>query len=417
MEQQTEDEKAASENKVETPVDRVAEIANEKLAEIEAAKENPEPKGAGAESSPEKPKTEEKTKDEIESIKKSTQARIDELTSEIYEERQKRDEDKKLVTVLEEEVRQLRGSLEKSGTLKTDEATTKESVTQRWSQYQQEDAAKPYAERREMSKEDLETFLVEDQVAGYEWMIARDKRRDRELNEAVSKKQDETKKTKEDLSQKEFVEKQNQAKSRLLQKYPDLNISKSVLDVAKEMFSEEEFAIFTGSDAELSAEDLDRKKTLMEESRTKIIARIRKDNKTYDEMMKIIESDEKKYVESANGPELVMLELDKRLGRKYYTEEELQKAKDEAAKAERDRRQSIDQSNPPSGPGGSTAVRSDFQKGPQYKEGLALFLQAGSRAGKNWTEQDYIKVLERRKAIPGANVMDEADAKAAGRTK
>lgn len=423
--------------KVETPKDPIAEVAQAELAKI-AEEQKEESKDASSDTPSEKEKIEDKKdeKDEegskpddkeaskIEKIKEATQKRIDEITKEVYEERNKREQDFKLISVLETEIKQLRGQLEKGGVIETDSVRARKEVEGQWDKYVQEDADKPWAERREMTKEELEDFFVEDNVAAQEWLVERRFRRQQELDASIEKVKQEKEKAEEKPKEPEgdFNKQLTESRQKLLDKYPDLNIGDRRLELAKEIMEPEDFAKVNTSDASLTREQLAEKYEIVRKYGEQIDGTIRKENKTFDEMMKIIESDPDKYTKSATSPELVMEEMEKRLSsdedeKETYTKEDLEKARKEAAEAEQERIRSIDNGNPPSGPKGSKkTVKNSFSESPNYQKGLDEFLKAGQKRGKKWTEQDYIEILEYRQKIPGANKLDEEDAAKAGVT-
>ena len=428
MEQQKEGESAEGtpkEGEEQKPeLDKVSEIALKAQEDLKTEEQKPEAKDAGEGTPPDKKKTEaegkeENAKDEqIEQIKKSTQARIDELTKEVNEERRSRDEDNKKSEALEEEIKSLRQRLEKDGVIDSDEKVTEKSVKANWDKFVSEDAEKLFAERREMSKEDLEDFMIEDSVAAQEWLIERRFRREKELDFAKTSKQEQEAL----LSQEEYDNQVGESRRKLLTKYPDLEISKRRFEVAKEVMTEEEYTKVNVPDGNLTEKAQKEKYAIIGKYAEQMDTAIRKENKTYDEMMKIIESNKDKYLNNPKGPEMVMLELDKILSESSsekvpptYTVEEVEKIKREAAEAERERLESIDNGgNPPSGGQGDPSMKKGFQNTPQYKEGLTEFLKVARIKGKDWTEQDYLDVFNRRDTIPGANLMEKEDAKKAG---
>ena len=143
-----------------------------------------------------------------------------------------------------------------------------------------------------------------------------------------------------------------------------------------------------------------------------ILAALKAENKEFSTMMEIIESDRKKYTESVNGPELVMAEMEKRLGKseekKTYTLEEVEQAKREAAEMERNRLSGIDEGMSSTTKSTSTATTTGKPKGFS-QEGLEKFIEAGKRAGEAWSEKDYIDILNRRESIPNVDVYGAKD--------
>ena len=362
-------------------VDKVSQIAHAKMAEINKEKESKEgsekkeeSKDASSESSPEKEKTEEKEpkkeevkepekeekpETEVDKIKKSTQARIDTLSGKLKAEENARKKDTEKMAELQKQIDDLK-------------EVTKESEDDIYDRIVEEDKDLPIAKRREMSESDLEEFLLDDYSKATQWIIRRDMRREKDIEKAT--KTEETKK-----ETKEFVEKTNDSMDVLVKKYPKIDVHERAQALIKEGKSEAEA--------------------------TKIM---RSENKDFDMMMGIIESDNGKYSDPKTGPALVLAEMDKRMKPeevKTYTAEEVESARKEGAEMEKQRRESIDEGSTSNFAGIPPVSSTD----PGYQEGLKEFLKVSNKGKLGWTEKDYQDRLRYRSGINGVNALDKVD--------
>lgn len=403
-------------------VDRVSQIAEEQMAkfaeedkakaEAEKSKQE-ESKGASAESSTEKEKTKEESK-QAEDEKQKAASEQDDKSKEVKEEdKSKEDRIKDKVDKRKDELqKEIDALIAKRESLKTDvgeldkandkikdlegrlnkleqpgkEQETRDAVANRYDKklkaYLEEDKDKPFEERREMTDEDLEEFLLENNVRAVQWISKRDIRRDKEL--AVIEA--EVAKSGNDGQQaaKDFLAKQEESRKKLYGAYPGLDISV-------------------------------RGKQLIAEGKTKeeALKILREENKEFSLMLDIVAEDEKKYQNSVNGPELVLEEMNKRLGKKAddgkktFTAEEVEQRVKEAQEMERKRLSGIDEGAGASTRSGQQQSASNGTKPNGYsEEGRDAFIKAGKMSGETWTEKDYIETLERRNAIPGVNIRD-----------
>lgn len=239
--------------------------------------------------------------EKIKSIKEQSQKRIDEIKGELLAERNKRSQDSEIVKKLEAELaemkKQIQPRLAEDNKAKIDRIA-KEQIAK----FVEEDKGKSFDQRREMSKEDLESWLLDDIEAATEWITNRTLRRgkDKERLEKELSSNGEASKLAND-----FVEKQNASLKKLVSKYPDINLKTVNLNDVLWKTDEEVEQLMKG------------------ESKNAIMA------------VKLCNQNPKKYLERVDGPELVMQELDRinNKSKKIYTltEDELQeKIKEEA---------------------------------------------------------------------------------------
>ena len=362
------------------PVDRVAEIAKEAVVKMEeTAKEEKiteetkkeESKDASSESSTETEKTKE-GKTEVDKVKHGMQKRIDELTKEKNEEKEKREADSQKLADMESNLADMKQKLEADKVIPSDADVIEQEKQDLINKAITEDAEKPEAERREMSEDALEEWLLSDYSKATQWIIKRDIRREKESTAKPVEKDKAT----DDLD-KVHVE----SRAKLTTKYPKTDVRERGTELKKSGKTNDE-----------------------------VTAILRKENKTFDLMMEIVQSDPKKYAEVANGPELVMQEMDKRLSKdtkQSYTAEEVEEIKKETAKMERDRLAGVDSSFGDSGKSGGSggAGGSDTPQGYSEK-GLALFIKA-HRGEKD--RNDYIKTLNYGNNIHNSKEMDQED--------
>lgn len=285
-----------------------------------------------------------------------TQKRMDVLSGELKAEKEGRRQDAETIRILESNIAALKGDLEKSGSVPTESAKQKQTDAERYATMAEEDKALPKNERREMSKEDLEEFILEDMVGATEWISERDYRRRQERE--VRKSSHTAATTIAEKSKKFFTE------------FPKCN---------QEARQKELEA--TGMTADKAIE------TVMAE------------NPDFKLMMELLR-DNPSFRDPNSGPELLAAEMKKRNSagttgkpnKDGYTQEELDQAKADAIKAEQERLSRID-----TGLSNSTVNAPDVPGTPLYKEGLRLFIMAGKRKGQTWTEADYKDTLQHGK--------------------
>jgi DNA-binding protein Fis len=255
-----------------------------------------------------KAKEDKLTPDEkLKRTQEATQKRIDEVISELKAERAERQQDKEKIAELETQLKSL-----SEPKVKEDKASRiKEAADQRVSKYLEEDKGKPREQRREMSKEEIEEWLLDDMVEAQEWLTERNLRR-REERTLIEQSIDEEPRKKAD----EFVNSQQESLKKLVAKYPSV------------MPTPERLSQLRGK----TKEEID-----------DILA---SENEDYRIMLEIVRSNPKKYLASVDGPEQVMVEMDKRKGSKKtitLTEEEMNQRIKEAAVAEAQRIAALDE--------------------------------------------------------------------------
>lgn len=254
-----------------------------------------------------KKKKAESPEEKIKRIQEQTQRRIDEISSELKEKDAKSAEK---IKQLEAELAELK----KPKQIEDAKSQQKRLLDERLAKYVEEDKSKPRVERREMSKDELDEWFLEDPISATEWMNERTLRRvdDRKsIQKELEKPRDE-----ERLAQ-DFIEKQNQSLAKLGAKYP------SVVRLGVEFN-----AVFGKSDAEVD-------RLMANESDEARMA------------IKLVNSNPRKYLEQVDGPEQVMAELDKHFQKKAktitLTEEELQARLDARAAQEAERLANLDE--------------------------------------------------------------------------
>lgn len=239
-----------------------------------------------------KRKKDESPDEKIKRVQEASQKRIDEIKSELLSEREK----------TSKEIAAFKAELEELKKPKQQEDAQKDSKrleSERIAKYVDEDKLKPKEDRREMSKEDLEGWYLEDPLGATEWIQDRTLRRSEERKkiEAEAEKSKQLPVQAKQLAD-EFISKQNESKAKLFAKYPGANPSKEL--IAK-----------TKTDLGLP---LDR--ILTNDELSKINKALCDKSEEYRLVQAIVAEEPKKYLESTNGPELVMAEIEKRLGKK-----------------------------------------------------------------------------------------------------
>jgi len=302
-------------------------------------------------------------------IHESTQKRIDELVGELKSLKDERSKDVERIDRLEKEKADLEKRLSAPKEREDEVSLLKKAETERLRKYLDEDKTKPLAERREMSKEDLEAWLLEDYVSANEWLSERSIRRSQERG-------DDSRKLNEAKKFKALSVKQDESAKRSEARHPELNVDKRM--------------------AELKAQG---------KSENEIHTTLCKENPKYRIAMEIIAEDAAKYFGAENGPELIAEEMEKRL--KAESEKKEQKPREseeekearirrEAAEDERQRLARIDESIDPSKKSSSSSKeKTDFEKKQE---------EIARRAGMS--PERLKAVNERRSKIPGLAVKD-----------
>lgn len=250
----------------------------------------------------------ESPEEKLKRTQEATQKRIDEVIGELKAERAAREKDNKKIAELESQLE----SLTKPKKEEDKASKVKQLVEKQIADYLKEDENVPRETKREMSREELEDWLLEDYVAATEWLTDRNIRRNKDKASIISSLDSEPKKRAE-----EFINKQQESLKKLVARYPEVMPSPERMEKLKGKKPEE-------IDGILASE-----------------------NEDYKLMLEIINEDKKKYLESIDGPEQVMAEMDRRKGKTSktitLTEDELQQRIKDAAVAEAQRIANLDE--------------------------------------------------------------------------
>jgi hypothetical protein len=329
-------------------------------AEVKTEEKQPEPV---PEKKEEEPKL--KAEDKVGKRKEEVQREIDELVSK----KKALENEVGDVSQVKRELAELRTKLQQLEKPKQTEDLTvllKKSEQERITKYLTEDKEKPRDQRREMAKEDLDEWYLEDPTSATEWINERSLRRGEERT------QDKQKVVVQGKAE-EFLTNQARSRDKLLAKFPQINVESRARELQGQGKSPQEIH-----------------QTLM------------KENQHYRLCHEIATSDSK-YLEREDGPELVMYEIERRLtsegnGKKVYTAEEVERIKSEAIESERKRLEGLDVGvRSTTGAKESSKPLTDFEKRQ---------LEIAKKAGM--TEVQLNKVKERRALIMGANIFDES---------
>jgi len=302
------------------------------------------------------------------------QKRIDELVGEIKTLREEKSQDKETLSKLETALQELRTSKEKNPEKIKQEVTRLEK--ERIGKYLEEDKSLPREQRREMSKEELDDWLVEDLAAAQEWIADRQLRRRDERTSDIQR-MEKGEGAEEARSRAEVVvRKQKESQARVVARHPELNISSRLAELraAGKTPSEAQSIIFA------------------ENKKVKIVA-------------DILKEDGDKYVLAENGPELLAAEMERRLGSaKSETQEEREtRIAEEAAEAERHRQASADSGLTPRGKGGEAAssLQSEFEKEnpAMYKKHLDIWRKNFPKISESELRSRLEKRLKERRSI------------------
>lgn len=267
----------------------------------------------------------------------SIQKRIDELVGDLKAEKADREQDKKKINDLESELKTLRGQVDRNP--EKDGQALAKLQSDRIKKYETDDKALPREQRREMSREDLEEWMVEDMVAAQEWIAERQMRRrdDRAEDEKQVKKPELDRATKEKGNA--ILKKQDESSARVIKRHPELDTTKRMAELRNQGKSEDELRAII----------------YKENPKVKMFMEIMKEEP--DDML------------SENGPELIAAEMEKRLKIKPAESDE-DRIRDEAAESERQRQAEIEaglQSTRGGGP------KQEGNKDPLYLKQLEIW--------------------------------------------
>jgi unconventional prefoldin RPB5 interactor 1 len=264
--------------------------------------------------------------DRIKKVKEESQKRIDEIHNKLKE---LEDKSSKESRTLKLELETLRKEKESP---KSDDIAyiIEKEESERIKKYLEEDKSLPREKRREMSKDELNDWMLEDTVEATAWINRREIRRE------IDKRQNFVIKQKEGLSKKLFRE-QTASYAKVVLEHPELNIKSRMLDLKNQGKTEEE------------AESI-----------------IRSENKKYDLILKIADENPDWKFEP-NAPEMAAKEMAKRISKesesdnKSETDKIIEKlqARIEALETEKARESSFDEgvnSNLPGNPKGKSVL-------------------------------------------------------------
>lgn len=346
--------------------ERILTLDDEKLSESELSRKT--------ELKETKRKKDESPDEKIKRVQEASQKRIDEIKSELLSERDK----------TKQEMAALKAELDEIKRPKQQEDAQKDSKrleTERIAKYVDEDKTKPKEDRREMSKEDLEGWYLEDPLGATEWIQDRTLRRSEERKkiESESEKSKQLPVEAKQLAD-DFIAKQNESKAKLFAKYPGANPSKELIAKTK---------------TELGL-PLDR--ILTNDELSKINKSLGDKSEEFRLVQSIVAEEPKKYLEATNGPELVMAEIEKRLGKVSKGKIELtQEELDARVQAEIDRRKLVDGEGITSSNGGKKVDNSNKTKSELRQKQELIAKKAGISI------ESLDKSIKRRESIPGAS--------------
>lgn len=300
----------------------------------------------------------------------SIQKRFDELTGQIKDLKSEKTQDKEAIKSLESELQNLRGSIDRNPD--KIKAEVKRLESERVSRYAQEDAELPRDERREMTDEELEEWMVEDLVSAQTWLADRQLRRNQERQADIEKMKSSTK----SLKAEEVIKLQKESQARVQARHPDLDPTKRIEELKTQGKSKEEI----------------QRIVLSENKKLKLVTEILREN-----------SD--RYLLSPNGPELLVEEMERRMssGKGETQEEKETRIAEEAAEAERQRQSSVDSGISANGrrTGMDTVSASEFEKeNPKlYKQQLDIWRRNFPKSTEKELRARLDKRLKERRAL------------------
>lgn len=319
--------------------------------------------------------------DKARRVQEKAQKRIDELVGELKSEKHSRVQDseklKQLMSELESVRKELTELREPQRQVSIEEQIKSDEIN-RLNKYLDEDTSKPKEQRREMTKEELDEWFVDDPTEATAWIQRREMRRAEDRN---ADKQKILAQGKAD----EFITNQNKSKDKLMSKYPQINVSDRIKELKGQGKTDEE-----------------------------VQATLTKENEVFRTFLEIVNSDPQKYAQAVNGPELVMEELDKRLTsnnkKKTYTEEEVNRIREEAAEQERKRIESIDEGTGSDASRRKVNVNTNKQY-PLFDKQMEVMRRRWPTEKEEVLEQRLKDSLDRRSKIPGVNIYEDAGKK------
>jgi hypothetical protein len=160
------------------------------------------------------------TTEKIEKVKEASQKRIDELANRL---KQMEDQKSQEAKALKDEISALKQQNEELSKKIQQPISDREALRarlakaerDRTSEYLEADKDLPRSERREMSKDELEAWLLDDMVSAQEWMVERNQRRTAERNQDAQALQGQ-------VRVQELAKRQDASLKRVLEKHPEL---------------------------------------------------------------------------------------------------------------------------------------------------------------------------------------------------
>lgn len=314
------------------------------------------------------PKKEESAEEKLKKWQENTQKRIDMLMSELKAERARGKQDAEKIAALEGQLTEQRTELDKTQG-KSPEDLAKKNIEEQNAKYLEEDKDKPREERREIDKEELDEWFMEDPAAATEWIQERTLRRHKDKEAEIEKltKKEGPKKPADDVQKQ-----QKESFNKLVGKFPEIG----------EMVKKGQSLLQEGK------------------SRQEVDQILSKESEQYSLFSEVLGSDEK-FLKAPNGPELVMQEMTKRLSDKNeketYSAEEVEKMKQDAIEAERQRLEQVDTGAGTSTAGAGSKGSSKMSKDPMYQEGLKHAVKAGM------TAEQYESSFKRNRELQARN--------------
>ena len=295
--------------------------------------------------------------------KSNVEKRIGELTGKVKDLKREGTSDKETIGKLQVQIDELQKDANATPEQKAQEERKKVD-DERIAKYLDEDKDLPKEKRREMTRDDLEEWLLEDMVSAQEWMTDRTIRRREEAREEKTRGETKAKAT-------EVIKQQEESNKRVAEKYPALAEGK-----------ERRKAL---TDAGKTQEEADR--IIFQENPTvRALASVLKTMKPEDHDAMLIDP---------AGPENLMKKVDAVLNKREKredtdTEERDRKIAEEAIEAERQRMADIDVTKNSTRNGTPEVEQTDA-----YKQQLALAKKAGI------SKERLDKRLAQRKKISG----------------
>ena len=276
--------------------------------------------------------------------KPGAEKRINELVGELKAEKAERIQDREKLKAMEAELAALKAKSEKPAQEADKSKKISEAEKARITKYLTEDKELPREERREMTNDEVEEWIIESPVEAQEWIADRAARRREERNADLQDLD-------VDKEATAVIKKRDESQKKVLQKHPDLAFESRAKDLVLSGLSREEAM----------------KQIAKENPKMKVIFEIIAEPGAQD-----------KYAFSADGPEQLMQEMERRLEKnpalkaKGTNEDREARIAEEAAEAERQRQASVD-----SAARSTRGSSSGGEQSAEYKQQLAIMKSLG----------------------------------------